>query len=175
MNIQLDNDQWQAASTATLGDILADLSDRAHARSRIVTTVMLDRRRITDRDIDPQLLQQSSAHYHELIATSATQQDIIESAQGAVGRYRGLVVTEGASLANQLRMGAQDLSLLDLWLGKVADVVEIIENSPKKPGTEPPARAIMGWIEELLEARNLRDTVRMADLLEYEILPRLSA
>ena len=28
MNIQLDNEQWQAGSTATLGDILTDLSER---------------------------------------------------------------------------------------------------------------------------------------------------
>jgi len=31
------------------------------------------------------------------------------------------------------------------------------------------------WIEELLAARHLSDAVRMADLLEYEILPRLSS
>jgi hypothetical protein len=68
----------------------------------------------------------------------------------------------------------QDLSLLDLWLGKVADVVEIIGNGPKQPGTESPARVVAGWMEEFLEARRLRDTVRMADLLEYEVLPRLS-
>jgi hypothetical protein len=68
----------------------------------------------------------------------------------------------------------QDLSLLDLWLGKVADVVEIIGNGPKQLGTESPARVVAGWMEEFLEARRLRDTVRMADLLEYEVLPRLS-
>jgi hypothetical protein len=59
MNIKLDNDQWQAANSTTLGEILADLSERAHAKLRIVTTVTLDRRRITDRDIDPTLLQES--------------------------------------------------------------------------------------------------------------------
>lgn len=175
MNVKLDNEQWQAESTATLGDILADLSERAHARARIVTTVVVDRRRITDRDIDPHLLQESSVKYHELVATSATQQDIIDSAQGAIDRYRGLVVAEGTALAGRLRMGVQDLSPLDLWLGKVADVVEIIGKGTKQLGTDSPARVIAEWIEKLLEARHARDTVRMADLLEYEILPRLSA
>ena len=174
MNNQLDNDQWQAGSTATLGDILADLSERAHARSRIVTTVMLDSRRITDRDIDPHLLQQTSANYRQLIATSSTQQEILESAHGAIERYRSVVVEEGTSLANQFRMGVQDLSSFDAWLGKVADAVEIIENGQKRVGTQSQGHAIVGWIEELLAARRIRDTVRMADLLEYEILPRIA-
>ena len=173
MNIILDNDQWQVANTTTLGEILADLSERAHAKLRIVTTVTLDRRRITDRDIDPMLLQELSGKYRELVATSATQQAILESARGAIDRFQELVVEEGTSLVGQLRLGVQDLSLLDLWLGKVADVVEIIGNGPKQPGTESPARVIAGWMEEFLEARRLRDTVRMADLLEYEVLPRL--
>ena len=174
MNIKLDNDQWQAANGTTLGEILADLSERAHAKLRIVTTVSLDRRRITDRDIDPMLLQELSGKYRELVATSATQEAILESARGAIDRFRELVVEEGTSLVGKLRLGVQDLSLLDLWLGKVADVVEIIGNGPKQPGTESPARVVAGWMEEFLEARRLRDTVRMADLLEYEVLPRLS-
>ncbi len=174
MNIKLDNDQWQAVSTATLGDILADLSERAHARAQIVTTIMLDSRRITDRDIDPYLLQQSSANYSELVATSATQQEIMESARGVIERYRSLVVAEGASLANQFRMGGQDLSSFDVWLGKVADAVEIIENGQKRIGTQSPGQVIAGWVEELLAARRTQDTVRMADLLEYEILPRIA-
>jgi hypothetical protein len=175
MNIQLDSEQWQAGSTATLGDILADLSERAHARSRIVTTVRLDSRRITDRDIDPYLLQQSSASYRQLVATSATQQEILHSAHDAIERYRRLVVDEGASLANQFRMGGQDLSSFDVWLGKVADAVEIIENGQNWLGTESSGQVIAGWIEELLAARRMHDTVRMADLLEYEILPRITA
>lgn len=174
MNIQLDSEQWQAGSTATLGDILADLSERAHARSRIVTTVILDSRRITDRDIDPHLLQQASANYRQLIATSATQQEILESAHGAIERYRIVVVEEGTLLANQFRLGVQDLSSFDAWLGKVADAVEIIENGQKPVGTRSQGHAIAGWIEELLAARHIRDTVRMADLLEYEILPRIA-
>lgn len=174
MNITLDNDQWEAAHSTTLGEILADLSERAHAQLRIVTTVTLDRRRITDRDIDPTLLQESSGKYRELVATSATQQAILESARGAIDRFRELVVEEGTSLVGQLRLGVQDLSLLDLWLGKVADVVELIGNGPKQLGTESPAHLVAGWMEAFLEARRLRDTVRMADLLEYEVLPRLS-
>ncbi|MDH5348554.1 MAG: hypothetical protein OEW13_11680, partial [Nitrospira sp.] len=77
-------------------------------------------------------------------------------------------------LVGQLRLGSQDLSLLDRWLGKVADLLELIGNKAVKPVSDSDVKAIAGWIEELLGARHLSDTVRMADLLEYEILPRLS-
>lgn len=174
MRIKLDDDQWVAAAEATLGDIFAELSERAHARSRIVTTMMLDHRQITDRDIDPQLLQQPSACFSDLVATSATQQDLIETARGSLKRYCEHVVQEGDSLVGHLRLDIQDLAPLDLWLGKVADVLELLENSPHDPASDSGAQVIAGWIEKLLEARYCRDTVRMADLLEYEILPRLS-
>ncbi len=117
MNITLDNDQWEAAHSTTLGEILADLSERAHAQLRVVTTVTLDRRRITDRDIDPTLLQELSGKYRELVATSATQQAILESAQGAIDQFRELVVEEGTSLVGQLRLGVQDLSSVGPLVG----------------------------------------------------------
>jgi hypothetical protein len=175
MQITLDNEQWQAATTATLGEIFAELSDRAHAKSRIVTTMMLDHRRITDRDIDSQLLREPSTNFSDLVATSVTQQEIIAEAQGATDRYRELVVKEGASLANRFRSDIQDLSSLDLWLGKLADVLELLESSRSGQAVDQKGTSIAAWMEELLEARSHHDMVRMADLLEYEILPRLSA
>ncbi len=174
MRITLDDNQWVAAAEATLGDIFAELSERAHAQSRIVTTMMLDHRRITDRDIDPQLLQQPSTCFSDLVATSATQRDIIETARGSMNRYCEHIVQEGNWLVSRLRLDIQEFAPLDRWLGQVADVLELMENSPHDPAADSGVRVIAGWIERLLEARHLRDTVRMADLLEYEILPRLA-
>ena len=175
MNVKLDDEQWQAATHTTLGDILAELSDRAHAKSRIVTTMILDQCRITDRDIDQGFLQESTTRYRDLIATSATQQDILNAARGSIERYQGLVVQEGTTLATQFRMGTEDLAGLDLWLGKVADLLELMENGGCNQALDRQAQSTAGWMEELLTARSLRDFVRMADLLEYEIVPRLSA
>jgi hypothetical protein len=174
MQIRLDDDQWVAATDASLGDVFADLSERAHAKARIVTTMMLDRRRITDRDIEPRLLQEPSDRFSNLVATSLTQEEIIHAARGTIDRYRELVVQEGHSLVSQLRLGMRGLSLLDRWLGKVADLLELIGTNASNPAADSDFRTIAGWIEELLGARHLSDTVRMADLLEYEILPRLS-
>jgi hypothetical protein len=174
MHVKLDDDQWLAEANATLGDIFTELSDRAHAQSRIVTTMMLDERRITDRDIDTQLLKEPSARFSDLVATSATQQDIVEAARGSIERYRQHVMQEGHALVSRLRLGPEDFSPLDRWLGKVADILELQENNPGDPAADAGARTIAGWIEQFLEARHRRDTVRMADVLEYEILPRLS-
>jgi hypothetical protein len=33
---------------------------------------------------------------------------------------------------------------------------------------------LLPWIQELLDARSCADPVRMADVLEYELLPRLA-
>ncbi len=174
MQIRLDDDQWVAATNTSLGDVFAELSERAHAKARIVTTMILDRRQITDRDIEPKLLQESSAKFSNLVATSRTQAEIIHAARGTIDRYRELVIQEGRSLVSQLRLGMQDMPLLDRWLGKVADLLELIGNNAPSPAADSDVRTIAGWIEELLGARHLSDTVRMADLLEYEILPRLS-
>jgi hypothetical protein len=174
MQIRLDDDQWLAATDASLGDVFVELSERAHAKARIVTTMMLDRRQITDRDFEPRLLQEPSAKFSNLVATSLTQAEIIYAARGTIDRYRELVVQEGRSLVGQLRLGSQDLPLLDRWLGKVADLLELIGNKAAEPAADSDVKAIAGWIEELLGARHLSDTVRMADLMEYEILPRLS-
>ena len=170
MQIKLDDDQWLAATDASLGDVFTELSERAHAKARIVTTMTLDRRQLTDRDLDQGLLQMPSASFTNLIATSRTQAEIIHDARGAIDRYRELIVQEGRSLTSQLRLGSQDLSVLDRWLGKVADLLELLGNN----SADSDVKAVAGWIEELLGARHLSDTVRMADLLEYEILPRLS-
>ena len=175
MNIKLDDEQWQAATNTTVGEILADLSERAHAKSRIVTTLILDQRRITDRDIDQRFLLESTAQYRDLIATSATQRDILDTSRGSIERYRALVIQEGTALVTHFRMGREDLATLDLWLGKVADMLELMENGGFNEAPDRQAQSTAVWIEELLTARSLRDLVRMADLLEYEIVPRLSA
>lgn len=174
MHIKLDDDQWVAAIDASLGDVFVELSERAHAKARIVTTLMLDRHQLTDRDLDPSFLQQPSAKFCNLIATSRTQEEMMQDARGAIDRYRELVVQEGNLLVSALRFGTRDMSSLDRWLGKVADALEVIGHHSSTSTTDSDAKAIAGWIEELLTARHRTDTVRMADVLEYELLPRLS-
>jgi hypothetical protein len=36
-------------------------------------------------------------------------------------------------------------------------------------------KALSSWIQELLDARSMQDPVRMADILEFEVLPYLAS
>ena len=61
---------------------------------------------------------------------------------------------------------------LDGWLGRLADYVEAAEQDRRRTSMEE-SNSLVPWIAELLETRARKDHVRMVDLLEYELLPRL--
>lgn len=173
MRVTLDQEQWEAGIGATIGDVLADVSDRAQARSRIVTSLRLDQRAITDRDLHGEFLCQASETFTRLNAISQPVQDLLLSARQVASRYAQDLCAEGAPIASAFRTGRSQMSALDLWLGKLADYIELEERGRIARRTGEDERPISTWIQELLTARNGRDIVRMADLLEYEILPRL--
>lgn len=172
MHITLDEEQWESGTHLTLGDVLAEVSERAHAQARLVTSLRLDQRPITDRDLDPLFLAEPVSRFAQLAAQSQSMPAIIESAQSSILKFGEELRTEGRAVAAPLRYSAESLSPLDLWLGKLADYLELVEG---KPGASPDGapRAVLPWIKELLDARAARDGVRMADILEYEVLPVL--
>jgi len=175
MYVTLDQEQWEVGAGATLGTVFADVSERAHARSRIVTSLQLDQRAITDRDLDAGFLGEPAAKFSRLAAISQSMQDIMQSAQVSAHRYAQNLRTEGISLVRAFRSGLPQVDTLDLWLGRLADYLELVEGRCKAPRSFEAARPLSSWVQDLLDARGLRDTVLMADLLEYEILPRLEA
>lgn len=173
MHVTLDQDQWEAGVGSTIGDVLADLSERAQARSRIVTSLRLDQRAITDRDLHAEFLCEVSGKFTRLTATSQSVQELLLSARQAAARYAQDLRVEGNTIASAFRAGRSQMSALDLWLGKLADYLELEERGWKSRHTGEDELPLSTWVQELLTARNGRDLVRMADLLEYEILPRL--
>jgi hypothetical protein len=173
MRVTLDQEQWEVGAGVTLGEVLADVSDRANKRSRIVTALAVDQRPITDRDLDATLLAQPTARFTHLTASSQSMHDIMQSARPSLQRYANEVRTEGSALIEAFRIGRQQIDRLDLWLGKLADYIELMESAAREPAEVVPGRTLIPWVQELLEARDVRDTVRIADLLEYEVLPRL--
>lgn len=174
MRVMLDQDQWEIGATATLGDVLADISDRAQARSRIVTSVRLDQRVISDRDLDSGFLGQSTERYSRLTAISQSTQEIVRSARDSADQYAHILHEEGIALARSFRSGQFQVATLDLWLGKLADYLELVEGAGAVFDGSREAKPLSAWVRDLLDARAGRDSVRMADLLEYEILPRLA-
>ena len=175
MRVTLDQEQWEAGAGATLGDVLADVSDRAQARSRIVTSLRLDHRAITDRDLDAELLRAASGKFARLTATSQSVQDLLASARQTSARYALGLRAEGHTIASACRTGRSQMGALDLWLGKFADYLELVEGNRQSRGVLEDERPLSAWVRELLDARAGGDLVLMADLLEYEILPRLDS
>ena len=173
MRVILDQEQWEAGVEATIGDVLADVSERAQARSRIVTSLQLDQRTITDRDLDPQLLSKASRNFSRLTALSQSMQALMDSGRQAAARYAHDLRAEGHTIASAFRAGRSQTGQLDLWLGKLADYLELMEGGRTVHRISDDERPVSAWVRELLDARDGQDLVLMADLLEYEILPRL--
>ena len=172
MHVMLDQDQWEVANGLSLGDVLADISDKAHTRSRLITSLTVDQRTITDRDLDPAFLGESIARFTQLKAISQTMDEVMHGATSAIQQYAALLRNEAQELASQIRMGDERLTSLDAWLGKLADYLELVESNPAKAD---PDQAMTPWVRALLEARAQRDLIRVADLLEYELAPRLES
>lgn len=174
MRVQLDQEEWVVEGQATLEDVFADISDRAHARSRLVTKLQLDDRNLTDRDLDSSLLKQPASQYRELIALSQSIADLEHDAWIAAGRYAKLLHTEGVHLVESWRAGTPSDHAMNEWLGRLADYLEFTEGRDCQDPAERHT-SLSFWVQELLTARERGDMVLTTDLLEYEILPRLAA
>lgn len=170
MHVMLDQEHWEVADARTLGDVLADISEKSHARSRLITSLTVDQRPITDRDLDPDFLKVSIARFAQLTAISQTIDDVMHGAAQSIQQYATLLQSDARELATEFRMGEERLTSLDAWLGKLADYIELVESGRR---TTPSGNSLTPWVHELLEARSERDVVRLADLLEYELIPRL--
>jgi hypothetical protein len=173
MQIMLDQDHWEVDAPLTMEHVLTEVSERAHARSRIVTRLQLDQRTITDRDLDPVFLAESVVRFQRLTAVSQPMPELIRAAEGSIKKYAETLRTGGAALLSPLRFGPWPLSTLDAWLGQLADYLEFVDGTSAMTETGSGGSTLAPWVQQLLEARAVRDLVRVADLLEYEILPRL--
>lgn len=172
MHVMLDQDQWEVVNGLNLRDVLADISEKAHARARLITSLTVDQRPITDRDLDSAFLDEPIARFTHLQATSQTMDEVMHKAASTIQQYADLLRHEAQELAAHMRMGDERLTALDAWLGKLADYLELVESNRAK---SHPDRAMTSWVQALLDARAQRDLIRMADLLEYELAPRLES
>lgn len=170
MHVTLDHDHWEVASNVTLGEVLADISEKAHARSRLITSLTVDQRRITDRDLDATFLAEPIGQFARLQAFSHAMAEVVHGAEGSIRRYAALLRDDARALAARFRLGDESVTRLDAWLGQLADYLEFVETLSTPPA---PDRALSPWVQELLQARAARDLVHLADLLEYELAPRL--
>ncbi len=173
MQVILDQEQWEVADDVLLADVLAQVSDRAQAQSRIVTSLTVGDRPLSDRDLEPTLLATKAGETGGVRATSQAVREVLQAAQQSLRKYAGFLRDEGAVLIRSFRTGTGNLGSLDVWLGKLADYLEMTETASAHGSSVSDRNSLVSWVQELMEARNAGDPVRLADLLEYELLPRL--
>jgi hypothetical protein len=175
MRITLDQDQWDASGDQLVGEVLTQVSDRAHARHRLVTSLVLGGRPITDRDLRPMLLNKLLKEVGPIEALSQDIPEILKDAAPAITKFASTLRAEALGFVIPLRTNGIIPSAVDRWFGQLADYVELLEVSGQGSPANNDLQVLSSWIQELLDARSIQDPVRMADILEFEILPSLAS
>ena len=175
MRITLDHDQWDVSDDQPVSDALTQISDRAHVRHRLVTSLKLGGSPITDRDLQPMLLSKLLKEVGPIDACSQNIPEIMTSAAPTITKFASTLKAEAQGFLTPLRMNGIIPSGLDRWFGQLADYVELLQAAgPGRPAGGD-LQALSSWIQELLDARSIEDPVRMADILEFEVIPHLAS
>jgi hypothetical protein len=175
MRITLDQDQWDVSDDQRVSEALTEVSDRAHAKHRLVTSLKLGGHPITDRDIQPLLLNKLLKDVGTVEASSQNIPEIMTNAAPAIARYAATLKAEAQGFLLPLRVSGVIPSSLDRWFGQLADYVELLHAGVQGSPVGGDLQAVSSWIQELLQARSIQDPVRMADILEFEVLPCLGS
>ncbi len=155
-------------------DALAYLRDKAHTKHCIVTSLTIGGTSISDRDLTPVFLNQPAKTVGPVYALSQSLHNIITEAKQAIDRFAVQLRADGQMLLVPLRSGTGQIGSIDAWLGRLADYTEMLEAGHTQGVAGLSSATLLPWIQELLGARSSADPVRVADLLEYELLPRLT-
>jgi hypothetical protein len=172
MQVKLDEEIWEVSDSVQLGEVLANLSDRAQAKGCLVTELMVGNRMMTDRELVPPTLAQVASTFGNITAMSKRLETIIQYSEETGWKFGQQLRLEGQKIMENFREGQKNFRQLDQWFGQMADYLEwrqIHESVwPQKPEFAPD---LSYWVKELLHARENEDTVRIADMLEYEVIP----
>ncbi len=173
MQVQLDEETWEMEDTVKLEEVIARLSDTAHARGCLVTNLKVGQRCFTDRDLVPSILSQEAGQMGNVVATSRPLQSIVESGAPSAQEFGAALKEDAENLARAFRRGEKRLRQLDDWFGRLADYVEWAELARTVGTSQPPPDSMVNWLQRVIAARERVDIVEVADLLEFEIVPRL--
>ncbi|HEX2055715.1 MAG TPA: hypothetical protein VHF07_04425 [Nitrospiraceae bacterium] len=173
MEITLDEERWQLSDETSVMEALAQLNDKAERKGRFVTSLSIGNRRITDRDLDPAFLSRTGKEVPAIQAISRSLRTIMEDAAGTMKLFTAQLKRDGEMLVGPLRAGRGGFAALDAWLGRLADYAEMAEASHTQGLAHVAGTSCLQWIQELVDARQATDAVRLADILEYELLPAL--
>ncbi len=174
MLVQLDKDTWEVSDTDRLEEVLANLSDRAEAQGRLVTELIVGNQPMTDRELVPQTLSKVASSYGSITAKSERMDSIVQHSEETGKKFGQQVRSQAQQVVEDFRQGKCVMQQLDQWFGQIADYLEWvqIQGSVCVPQSKE-SQDLSYWVNELLHARKNLDTVRITDMLEYEIIPRL--
>jgi hypothetical protein len=175
MDIKLDEERWQLPDDTSLMEALAQVNDRAERKGCLVTSLSVAGRNITDRDLDQAFLAQTGAEASTIEAVSQSLRAIMADAANTVKLFSSELKRDGETLIGPLRAGRGGFAALDAWLGRLADYAEMAEAGRAQGVADITAPKALQWLQELVDARQAADPVRLADILEYELLPALAA
>jgi hypothetical protein len=175
MQVQLDEEIWEVNDRVQLGEVLANLSDRAQAKGCLVTELMVGNRTMTDRELIPPTLAQMASSFGSIAAVSKSVEAIVQHSEETGGKFAQQLCFQAQKFVDDFRQGRGVLRQLDKWFGQMADYLEWLQIH-KSVGSRKNefAQDLSCWVNELINARQIEDEVRIADMLEYEVLPRLS-
>ena len=173
MHVQLDQELWEMADSVRLEEVLTRISDTAHAKGRLVTKLMVGERRLTDRDLLPGVLSQPVGSFGKVVATSQSIQGVLNTGADGAEKFGGALKSDAEGFVRSLRLGEPRFNQIDDWLGRLADYVEWAELARSFDASQAPQESLSSWLSEIIQAREQCDTVRLADVLEFEVMPRL--
>ena len=174
MLVQLDEATWEASDTDRLEDVLANLSDRAYAQGRLVTELTVGNRPMTDRELVPLTLSKVASSFGSIAAKSEQINNIIQHSSETGKKFGQQLRDQAQDVVKNFRQGRGVMRQLDQWFGQIADYLEWVQIQQSVSGGQPKeSQDLSYWVNELVNARKNLDEVRIADLLEYELIPRL--
>jgi len=175
MQVQLDEEIWEVSDSVRLGEVLANLSDRAQAKGCLVTELMVGNQKMTDRELVPPTLGQVASSFGSIAAISKRLETIVQYSEETGRKFAQQLGLQGQKFVDDFRKGHGKFRALDQWFGQMADYLEWLQIH-ESVGLQKPAvvQDLFFWVNELTNAREMEDEVRVADMLEYEVLTRLS-
>jgi hypothetical protein len=174
MLVQLDEDTWEVSDTDRLEQVLADLSDRAQAQGRLVTELFVGDQPMTDQELVPPTLAKVASTFGRIAAKSERMDSILQNSEETAKKFGHQIRVDAQQLVESFRQGKNGMRQLDQWFGQLADYLEWAQiQQAVSPSQSKESHDLSYWVSELMNARQNLDDVRVADMLEYEVIPRL--
>ena len=129
---------------------------------------------MTDRELVPPTLSKIASSFGSIAAKSERVETIVKQSEETGKQFGQHLRFHAQEVLLNFRQSRGGMQQLDQWFGQVADYLEwkqIQQSVVSSLSNE--TKDLSYWVNELMLARQNVDEVRIADMLEYEVIPRL--